>query len=297
MRSALVVISWWSNCLGLACLHNLVRYTEKRDIYVVQVGKSDGQKERFRDHLPPTVKELPYSPYLPAEHFRVIEAVARDLLPGCEGLWFFDHDIFLCEDLEPWLVNMDREFERSACCLCHPQFADTPSTLRPPSEQASLGIGPSITSPAFWLSPARLPEGVPSFEPVPCRELEASRRPDLFRAQADLRMPEKDTLVLVREFLAERDMADGFSLQSLPRHDHLGGLYMFAGEIPPKSLHDWMEGRVKGLSAFYEGCPREWVATEDPVLVARLKEFQEAVSSTGQRGNGYGEKQRQKSKA
>jgi hypothetical protein len=63
------------------------------------------------------------------------------------------------------LVNMDREFERSACCLCHPQFADTPSTLRPPSEQASLGIGPSITSPAAesW----RPRGGLTSFAPRP----------------------------------------------------------------------------------------------------------------------------------
>jgi hypothetical protein len=264
MKSPLVVISWWSNCLGLACLHNLVRYTENRDLYVVQVGKSAMQEERFRDHLPPAVKELPYAAHLPAEHCKVIEAVARDLLCNCDGLWFFDHDLFVFEELESWLVNMDREFERSACSLCHLQPTD----------------GPAMTSPAFWLSPARLPEGLPGFEPIPYRELEVSRRPDLFRARTELRMPKKDTLVLVREFLAERDMVCEFSLRSFPQHDHLGGFYMFAGDIPPDSLYDWTKGRVERFTAFYEACPQEWLEAEDPVLLERLKEFQQVTSSS-----------------
>jgi len=44
MKSDLVVISWWSNCLGLACLHNLATYTRNRNIYVVQVGKRSNKK-------------------------------------------------------------------------------------------------------------------------------------------------------------------------------------------------------------------------------------------------------------
>jgi len=270
VRSDLVVISWWSNCLGLACLHNLVRYTENREIYVVQVGKSAAAKQRFRDHLPLAVRELSYPAHLPAEHCKVMEAVARDLLCGCEGLWFFDHDAFVREDLEPWLTRMDRRLGRSACGLCHFEAADDV---------------PSLTSPVFWLSPARLPQDLPSFEPIPYREIAVSRRPDLFRASADLRMPEKDTLVRVREFLAERDMTCRFSLQSFPRHDHLGGLYMFAGEMPPESLRDWVEGRVEKFTAFYKACPQEWIAAEDAVLLERLTEFQQVVSSGRQGGS------------
>jgi hypothetical protein len=262
IRSDLVVISWWSNCLGLACLHNLVNYTRNRNIYFVQVGKPEEQKGRFRAHLPLAVKELPYPASLPAEHCKLIETIARDLLHGCDGLWFFDHDFFVFEDLEPWLANMDRELGRSACCLCHLQPADSPS----------------ITSPAFWLSPARFPEGMPGFEPVPYRQMKVSQRPDLVRAQVNLRMPEKDTLVLIREFLAERDMVCGFSLQSFPQHDHLGSLYMFAGEIPPEPLRDWMEDCVERFTAFYTACPPAWVSIEDPVLMQRLEEFRQAVS-------------------
>jgi len=244
MKSDLVVISWWSNCLGLTCLHNLVHHTENRDIYVVQAGKAAAQKERFRAHLPPSVQELPYPAHRPAEHGKVIEAVARDLLGGHEGLWFFDHDLFVFQDLEAWLGDMDRAFERSACCLCHPQPTG----------------GPSITTPAFWLSPARFPEDLPGFEPIPFRKTRVSQRPDIFQAAADLRMPEKDTLVRAREFLAARDSVREFSLRSFPRHDHLGGLYMFAGEIPPPALYDWMAGRVERFTAFYEACPQAWMA-------------------------------------
>jgi hypothetical protein len=263
MRSDLVVISWWSNCLGLTCLFHLARHTKNRSIYVVQVGKSAAQRERFRDHLPSAVKELPYPANLPAEHCRVIEAVARDLLGDHRGLWFFDHDFFILENLEPWLTNMDWELEQSACCLCH---------LQPL-------VGPSITVPAFWMSPTRFPRGLPCFDTIPYKEMKVSQRPDLFRAQANLMMPEKDTLVLAREFLAEQGMICGFSSHSLPRSDHLGGLYMFAGEILLEPFRDWMESRVERFTAFYEKCPHEWVAAEDPVLLERFKEFQRAVSS------------------
>ena len=81
MKSDLVVISWWSNCLGLACLHNLATYTRNRNIYVVQVGKTEQQKERFRPHLPPGVEELPYPPDRSAEDWRVREAVAAEFWP------------------------------------------------------------------------------------------------------------------------------------------------------------------------------------------------------------------------
>ena len=135
MRSDLVVVSWWSNCLGLACLSNLVEYTRNRNIYVVQVGKPEEQKERFRALLPSAVEELPYPPNRGAEDWRVRETVARELLGDREGLWFIDHDLFVQEDCEGWLEEMDRRLEGTKLCLCHP----------------SPRRGPAITNPTFWL--------------------------------------------------------------------------------------------------------------------------------------------------
>lgn len=51
IRSDLVVISCRSICLGLACLHNLVNYTRNRNIYFIQVGKSEEQKGWFNYRL------------------------------------------------------------------------------------------------------------------------------------------------------------------------------------------------------------------------------------------------------
>jgi len=261
MRSELVVISWWSNCLGLTCLHRLAQHTGNRRIYVVQVGKTEAQKQRFRRYLPASVQELPYAPDRPAEHGKVIEAIAHDLLPGREGLWFIDHDFFALEPLEPWLVDMDREFQGTQYCLCHPEPDG----------------GLSITCPAFWLSPQRFPEAIPGFEPLPYRPMQSSQRPDRFRAPADLVVPQKDTLVLAQEFFAERGLVCGYPSESLPGHDHLGGLYLFANEILPPSFLDWMARCVERFTAFYAACPRAWVGAEDPVLLQRLEEFRRAV--------------------
>jgi len=262
MLSELVVISWWSNCLGLTCLHNLARHAGERTIHVVQVGKSEAQEERFRAQMPSTVREQRHPAQLPAEHGPVIESVVREVLPDCAGLWFLDHDFFVHEPLEPWLADMDQRLASSPCCLCHPQPDD----------------GFSITGPAFWLSPARLPAELPGFEPVPYQPSPVAQRPDLARAPADLRIPEKDTLVLAQEFLAERDLVCHYPFSSLPGHDHLGGLYLFANEILPDSFREWMTQCVDRFTAFYAACPPEWLAVEDPVLLDRLAEFEEAVS-------------------
>jgi hypothetical protein len=274
MRSDLVVISWWSNCLGLACLHNLVAYARNRNIYVVQVGKPEEQKERFRAYLPPGVKELPYPPDRGAEDWRVREAVARELLGDHAGLWFIDHDLFIQEDCEGWLDDMDHRFHQSDFCLCHP------SPLR----------GPSITNPAFWLSPVRFPPGMPSFASVPYRENVVASQPYALRQSADLIMPEKDTLVAAMEFLQDRGIVYGFPLADgdrvaggpapFPSHEHLGGLYTFASEVLPKQFHDWMAHCVVRFTAFYAVCPRAWVDIEDPVLMQRLEEFRQAVWRT-----------------
>jgi len=272
MKSDLVVISWWSNCLGLACLHNLAKQTRNRSIYVIQVGKPEGQKERFRAYLPPAVEELPYPPDRGAEDWRVREAVARELLGDHAGLWFIDHDLFVQEDCEDWLEDMDRRFGGSNVCLCHH------SPVR----------GPSITNPAFWLSPVRFPPGMPGFARLPYREEPVASRPYALRQSAALIMPEKDTLVAAMEFLQEQGMVCGFPLTEgdrvpdgpapFPRFDHIGGLYTFTGEVPPESLHDWTARCVERFTAFYAACPPAWVGVEDPVLMQRLEEFRQAIS-------------------
>ncbi len=262
MRSELVVISWWSNCLGLACVHNLVTHTERRPIYVVQVGKSATQQERFRQHLPPTVHELPYSAHFPAEHGPVLEIIARQLLPDRPGLWFIDHDLLVRESLEEWLEEMDRAFARSPCCLCYPEPDG----------------GLAITGPAFWLSPVRLPLDLPSFAPVPYQPMPSSQRPDLFRAPAELRLPFKDTLVLAAEFLAQRGRTCTYSLASFPRFDHLGGLYLFASELLPETFRGWVQQRVERFTTFYASCPSAWLEAEDPILLDRLSEFRQSIS-------------------
>lgn len=272
MRSVLVVISWWSNCLGLACLHSLARYTHDRHIYVVQVGKPEEQKERFRGRLPSNVEELPYPPDQGAEDWRVRETVARELLGDHEGLWFIDHDLFVQEDCEGWLVGMDRRFDGSNVCLCHP----------------APRRGPAITNPAFWLSPVRFPPGMPSFARLPYREEPVAARPYALCQPVALAMPEKDTLVAAMEFLQQRGMVCGFPLADgerapngpalFPRHEHIGGLYTFTGESPPELLLDWAARCVRRFTAFYETCPRDWVSIEDPVLLQRLETFRRAVA-------------------
>ena len=275
MRSDLVVISWWSNSLGLACLHRLVECTRDRAIFVVQAGKPAEQMERFRAYLPSSVQELAYSPERPGEDWRVREAVACELLADRDGLWFIDHDLFLQQDCEDWLADMDRRLEGTNVSLCHP----------------APQRGPSITNPAFWLSPARFPPAMPSFARVPYQEDLVANRPYAPREQRSrpLIMPEKDTLVAVKEFLQERDMVLGFPLverdrapggpDPFPRFEHIGGLYAFTGYLPPEPLHEWAARCVERFSAFYASCPPAWVDIEDPALLRRVEEFRQALST------------------
>jgi hypothetical protein len=256
MKSDLVVVSWWSNCLGLRCVQHLREGTEGRQIYVVQVGKSEAQKRRFRRHLPPDVTELPYPADRAAEHCRVLESVVDGLLPEHEGLWFVDHDVFFLDPLEPWLRARDGALWPAGCCLA---YLTSPERRR------------AITSPLVWLSPRRLPAGLPGFEPLPFEPLAASRRPDLHRFPAAERMPEKDTLVRAQEFLDARGGVYRHPLESLPRHSHLGGLYLLAFERLPASLDGWMAGCVARFRSFFAQCPEAWLADEDPALLDRLE--------------------------
>jgi hypothetical protein len=258
----------------LACLYKLVEHTRGRNIYVVQAGKPEEQMERFRAYLPPPVEELLYPAERSGEDWRVREAVAHELLGDRDGLWFIDHDLFLRQACTCWLEDMDSRFAELDVCLCHP----------------APRRGPSITNPAFWLSPVRFPAGMPSFARVPYQEDPAANRPYAPRKgrAAALIMPEKDTLVATMEFLQERDRVCGFPMHEgdqvpggpapFPRHEHLGGLYTFTGGLPPEMLRDWVARCVRQFSAFYATCPSEWVDIEDPILMGRIEEFRQAVS-------------------
>jgi hypothetical protein len=276
LNSQIVVISWWSNCLGLACLQRLAKFTNGRRLNVVQVGKSAAQKLKFRTHLPPGVNELPYPEDSPGEHSRVIREVCFRLLPSAEGVWFIDHDVFFEGDCEDWFRVADACLSGTDACLCLP--------LRPPT--------PAITQPTFWLAPAYLPAGIPSFDPIPFQAQNTSRRPDLYRNNGDLRMPLKDTLVQVRDELTAAGKVSYFPLcpqeaagnpmPPFPRHTHLGGLFFLAGPTHPTAFEswpaagEWSAKTVRGLEQFFERCPPEWLAIEEPVLLQRLAEFREA---------------------
>lgn len=276
IKSDLVVISWWSNCLGLACLHALVKQAPGRTIYVIQVGKPEDSKARFRAHLPPAVHELPYPSDGSGEDWRVRQTVACNILADRKGLWFIDHDLIIQEDCTAWLDDMDRRLSQSNACLCHP------IPVR----------GPSITNPAFWLSPARFPPDLPSFARVPYREDPVATRPYALRhSSTALIMPGKDTLVVAMEFLRERGMTAGFPLTEqdqtpdgpppFPRFEHLGGLYTFTGGVyagQPPSLREWMARCVDQFSTFYNTCPQAWIDDEDPVLLQRIEEFRQALA-------------------
>ena len=272
MKSDLVVISWWSNCLALECLHRLVDRAGERSILVVQAGKPEQQKATFRAYLPAGVKELPYPASASGEDWRVRETVARELLADRAGVWFVDHDLFLEEDAAGWLEAMDRRLESSGACLCHP----------------GPRRGPSITNPIFWLSPARLPAGMPSFARVPYIEDPLASRPYAARQGSALIVPGKDTLVAAMEFLAERGRVGTFPLNKpdrapggpapFPKYRHLGGLYTFTAEVGRQTQDGWLARCVAEFSAFYRACRPEWVAVEDPVLLERLEEFRQAAA-------------------
>lgn len=256
MKNDLVVISWWSNALGLACVHHLQRRVADRQIHVVQVGKSEQQKSLFRMRLPSGVREILYPVGEPAEHFRVLDYLVRNTFHTSDGVWFVDHDFIVTEDLEPFLETMETAFGANGTSLCHTQ-----------SDYA-------ITCPFFWVSPVSLPENRPAFDPIPPMAISSvSQRPDIFRAKPDLINPQKDTLVCLSEFLAEQNRVAHFTLDALPEHDHLGGLSIFSAELLSSSFDGYVRDRVKAFQSFFDACPPEWLGIEDPVLLARINEF------------------------
>lgn len=274
LHSAIVVISWWSNCLGLACLWHLATAVPGRALHVVQVGKSEAQKRRFRRHLPVGVEEIAYPATAPGEHGRVIEHLVRRRLKSMPGAWFVDHDTLLHADSGSWFAAADRWLAGTDLCLC----------------LAAPAAGPAITAPAFWLSPARWPTEVSSFAPIPYRPSPAARRPDRFQYSGVLRLPAKDTLVHARDELIASGRAGWFpltaaasrehpALAAFPDHTHLGGASLFAGRATPPWADAWVRATLARFAAFFAACPKAWLDVEDEVLLRRFYALRSAIQS------------------
>jgi hypothetical protein len=58
-----------------------------------------------------------------------------------------------------------------------------------------------------------------------------------------------------------------------PPHEHLGGLSLFASEtVPPDDA--WVSTTIRRFSEFFQSCPPEWLASEDPTLLQRVRKFE-----------------------
>jgi hypothetical protein len=272
MESIVVVTSWWSNCLALTSLHRLVEFAPGREIYVMQAGKTNTQMDRFRQFMPRGVTELHYPPHLLADDSPMREYLAREALHEREGAWFFDHDAFLLTPAAAWLTKVDALLDKSPVCLCtrHPL------------------PGEGVTQPAYWLSPRRWPNGLSSFDPVPFHPKPYALRPDLCRHDGNLTLPDKDTLVKVREELEAMQRVWTLSignnracpspLPAFPPHTHLGGLHLYTGPIHPpvgipSAFFEWRRHVVLCFDRFFRACPPEWLAVEDPELLRRHREL------------------------
>jgi hypothetical protein len=279
MHSIIVVTSWWSNSLAITCLHRLKSFVHKRDIFVIQAGKSDEQMERFRLLLPKGVTELPYTAHIAPDDSAMREYLAEDALCDREGAWFFDHDTFLRSPADSFFELFDSHLSKSNVCLY---------TRRP-----SKGMG--ITQPAYWLSPLRWPKGLSSFAPVPFQPRPYTRRPDLYQHDQNLTLPGKDTLVQVREELEAMNMVRNLAIEGggsmddfllpFPPHIHLGGLHLYTGttkthiDTPPAFL-DWRRHTLMSFDAFFRNCPREWLDIEEPELLHRHEEMMKSLKET-----------------
>ncbi len=274
MRSSIVITSWWSNCLGLTALHKLAAYAPSRELYVMQAGKTDTQMDRFRQFLPTQVTELPYPAELQAEDGPMREYLVRIALQDHDGVWFVDHDTFLLAPATSWFTAADRILAKSEVCLC---------TVKPYPRAG-------VTMPAYWASPKRWPQNLSSFNSIPFQTMPCARRPDLHRHNGNLTIPQKDTLVQVREELDalhlagticfQQNGADNCLLPVFPPHYHLGGLHLYTGPAdPPASLppsfFEWRRSKILTFERFFNECPKEWLAIEDPELLRRHREASE----------------------
>lgn len=259
MKSSIVIISWWSNCLALRCIEQLKKNCTDRVIYVVQNGKSKERKELFSSLAGEDIKEINYPEDAPGEHYSVIEYVVKKALPDEDGLWFLDHDAFIQENADHFFDDIDRSVESINKCMFTPD--------RHP-----------LTIPAFWLSPKRLPEDCPGFAPYPNKISKASCRPDMHEKEQCLEVPQYDTLVFAQQYLAEKNLSGFFPVSFFPAHNHLGGLHILlrsseqlleqAGK--DEKFKEYMLARVSDLRSFFSSCHKNWLVSEENSILEKL---------------------------
>lgn len=282
MKSTVVVVSWYSSCLGLRCIHELHRLLPARDIYVIQTGKTADQRRQFRRLLPSGVRSIPYPAVSDGQHGAVLDYTIRKALPDAEGVWFVDHDIYNIEKSLPrWIESMERRVKRSRVCLSVPR----PRNMNEP-----------LTIPFFWISPRRLPQQTPSLVSVPSFRDSVSHkrlhnRPwakGSFDSSGQFGQPEKDTLWAALEYLKKRKLTATFQRRkrwwlphhmNIPRHSHFGGIWALGGlyEIDrkkaPEELRLFVRAKAAQFLHFFNECPQEWQASENPVLLDRARQI------------------------
>ena len=254
MISTLIVISWWSNCLGLKCIEKLKMFLPGRKIIVLQVGKQHAIKEKFSKSLPPDVEEIIYPKNEICSHWRVIEVVVKTILKESEGLWFFDHDVFLMQNATSWLNKMDDILGNSNVSMCLPSYNETHR---------------SGTSPAFWISPVRLPQDTPCFSPLPLKEDQIAKKPfDRYPLHIKLNVPQYDTLMKAAEYLERSNLVSYFDPNSQDlAFNHLGNLNLFAFKNLPDNLKEFFHELNQKYRKFYSDLPPELLNSEDRILL------------------------------
>ena len=243
----LVTISWWSNAMGLACLHNLKRHLPEADVYFLQDGKSDAEKQQFRSHVPATAREIP----CPRPNLTDWEArayLAREVFGQERSVWFVDADFFLLEDAGRWFGKFDDTVELGGFQIATP---DRPGDR-------------SVTAPCFWLCPMELPREV-SFAPS------GSIASTPTGALAE---PELDTLARLVEAVGPRRSLK-FSLgfdsrigEHFPRHEHVGGLWALKGQEHKRHAPEVYEQSLGKFRHFFSAVPAAWKAIEVEALKA-----------------------------
>ena len=260
MNSPIIVVSWWSNCLALNCIEKLKLYLPGRKIFVIQVGKHKDIIRKFRKLLPPDVEEIIYPDGQLSAHWMVLETVVKTIFKEAEGLWFFDHDVFLTHDATEWINKMDDLFSNTNLCIGLP--AKNKTTY-------------SITSPAFWISPVRLPENIPSFSPLPLYYDPIANTPyKRISYKSELIKPQYDTLMKVVENLDEFNRVLYFDANSSDlKFSHLGSVYLFAYDNIPDYLREFISGLAEKYDRFYSVVPSEWLNSEDQILLNAIYEI------------------------
>lgn len=261
MKSDIVVISWWSNCLGLKCIHNLCQNSSDRKVFVVQTGKQEHLKDAFRKFLPQTVTELFLPPGYSNEHWSVCEWLVKSELSDKEGVWFIDHDLIIYESMNDWLNTMEYVFKEDRILFAH--------NVNNPAG--------SVTSPLFWISPKLIPKGAPDFAPVPqSTDKEVFLKPfKLFDPLTGLKIPVKDTMVIFADFLRQTNSVKAYDIYgcspaTFPKFEHPGGLPILVYSNLPDFLLKYAKSLVRNLSGIFNTCPEEWLDIEDPVLLRQI---------------------------